>query len=42
LSDQLEQATNLLHDTGVKPHTATVDLGLWGVEADSKRLGIPY
>jgi hypothetical protein len=42
LSDQLEQATNLLHDTGVKPHTATVDLGLWGVEADNPGVQIIY
>jgi transposase, IS5 family len=35
LSDQLEQVTNLLQDIGVNPHTAIVDLGLRGVDADN-------
>jgi IS5 family transposase len=35
LSDQLEQVTNLLQDIGVKPHTAVVDLGFTGVDADN-------
>ena len=35
LSNQLEQTTNLLQDIGVKPHTAVVDLGYRGVDADN-------
>jgi IS5 family transposase len=35
LRDQLEQVTNLLQDIGVKPHTAVVDLGFTGVDADN-------
>jgi IS5 family transposase len=35
LCDQLEQVTNLLQDIGVKPHTAVVDLGFTGVDADN-------
>ena len=35
LANQLEQTTNLLQDIGVKPHTAVVDLGFRGVDADN-------
>ena len=35
LANQIEQTTNLLQDIGVKPHTAVVDLGFRGVDADN-------
>lgn len=35
LANQLEQTTNLLQDIGVKPHTAVVDFGFRGVDADN-------
>jgi IS5 family transposase len=35
LSNQIEQTTNLLQDIDVKPHTAVVDLGFRGVDADN-------
>ena len=35
LDNQLEQTTNPLQDIGVKPHTAVVDLGFRGVDADN-------
>ncbi len=35
LAAQLEQTTILLQDQGVKPHTAVVDLGYRGVDADN-------
>ena len=34
LAEQLEQTTVLLQDLGVKPHTAIVDLGYRGADAD--------
>lgn len=35
LAEQIEQATILMQDTGVKPETAFVDLGYRGVDADN-------
>ncbi len=35
LANQIEQTTNLLQDIGVRPHTAVVDLGFRGVDADN-------
>ena len=35
LNEQLEQATILMQETGVKPATAWVDLGYRGVDADN-------
>jgi IS5 family transposase len=40
LSNQLEQTTNLLQDIGVRPHTAVVDLGFRGVDADNPSVEI--
>jgi len=34
LAAQIEQTNNLLEDIGVKPHSATVDLGYRGVDKD--------
>ncbi|WP_281287761.1 hypothetical protein [Tepidimonas aquatica] len=37
MSEQLQQASNLMQDTGVKPTTAFVDLGYCGVDSDKRR-----
>ena len=40
LASQIEQTTNLMQDIGVKPHTAVVDLGFTGVDADNPGIEI--
>ena len=40
LANQIEQTTHLLQDIGVKPHTAVVDLGFRGVDADNPSIEI--
>jgi IS5 family transposase len=40
LANQIEQTTNLLQDIGVRPHTAVVDLGFRGVDADNPSVEI--
>jgi IS5 family transposase len=35
LANQIEQTTNLLQDIGVRPHTAVVDRGFRGVDANN-------
>ena len=40
LASQIEQTTNLMQDIGVKPHTAVVDLGFRGVDADNPGIEI--
>jgi len=42
LNEQLEQASILMQDTGVKPTTAFVDLGYRGVEADNPQVCIVH
>jgi IS5 family transposase len=42
LSEQLEQASILMQDTGVKPTTAFVDLGYRGVDADNPDVHIVH
>lgn len=42
LNEQLEQATILMQDTGVKPTTAFVDLGYRGVDADNPDVHIVH
>ena len=42
LSEQLEQASILMQDTGVKPTTAFVDLGYRGVDADNPDVHIEH
>jgi transposase, IS5 family len=42
LASQLEQATILLQDTGIKPTTAFVDLGYRGVDADNADVHIVH
>lgn len=42
LSEQLEQASILMQDTGVKPTTAIVDLGYRGVDADNPQVRIVH
>jgi transposase, IS5 family len=42
LNEQLEQATILMQDTGVKPTTAIVDLGYRGVDADNPQVRIVH
>ena len=42
LREQLEQATILMQDTGVKPTTAYVDLGYRGVDADNPGVAIKH
>ena len=42
LAEQIVQATILMQDTGVAPHTAWVDLGYRGVDADNPGLQIKH
>lgn len=42
LNEQLEQASILMQDTGVKPTTAIVDLGYRGVDADNPDVHIVH
>jgi IS5 family transposase len=42
LRNQLEQATILMQDTGMKPATAYVDLGYRGVDADNPGVAIKH
>jgi IS5 family transposase len=42
LAEQIEQATILMQDTGVKPNTAWVDLGYRGVDADNPEIEIKH
>lgn len=42
LHEQLEQATILMQDTGMKPRTAYVDLGYRGVDADNPGIEIKH
>ena len=42
LREQLEQATTLMQDTGMKPTTAYVDLGYRGVDADLPGVAIKH
>ena len=42
LNTQLEQATILMQDTGMKPTTAYVDLGYRGVDADNPGIAIKH
>ena len=42
LREQLEQATILMQETGVKPTTAYVDLGYRGVDADNPGVAIKH
>jgi len=42
LAEQIEQATILMQDTGVKPRTAWVDLGYRGVDADNPEIEIKH
>ncbi|MCX7229753.1 MAG: IS5 family transposase, partial [Burkholderiales bacterium] len=42
LAEQIEQATILMQDTGMKPGTAWVDLGYRGVEADNPDIEIKH
>ena len=42
LNEQLEQATILMQDSGVKPVTAFVDLGYRGVDADNPDVNIVH
>ena len=42
LVEQIEQATILMQDTGVKPNTAWVDLGYRGVDADNPNIEIKH
>ena len=42
LVEQIEQATILMQDTGVKPNTAWVDLGYRGVDADNPDIEIKH
>lgn len=42
LNEQLEQATNLMQETGQKPTTAYVDLGYRGVDADNPDTAIKH
>jgi IS5 family transposase len=42
LAEQIEQATILMQDTGVKPSTAWVDLGYRGVDAENPQIQIKH
>ena len=42
LAEQIEQATILMQDTGVRPHTAWVDLGYRGVDAENPQIQIKH
>lgn len=42
LNEQIEQATILMQDTGAIPHTAYVDLGYRGVDADNPDIAIKH
>jgi IS5 family transposase len=42
LAEQVEQATILMQDTGVKPNTAWVDLGYRGVDAENPAIQIKH
>ncbi len=42
LAEQIEQATILMQQTGVKPTTAWVDLGYRGVDADNPEIAIKH
>jgi hypothetical protein len=42
LAEQIEQATILMQDTGVKPNTAWVDLGYRGVDAENPAIQIKH
>ena len=42
LAEQIEQATTLMQDTGVKPKTAWVDLGYRGVDAENPAIQIKH
>ena len=42
LREQLEQASILMQDTGIKPSTAYVDLGYRGVDADNPGVAIKH
>jgi IS5 family transposase len=42
LSEQIEQATILMQDTGVRPNTAWVDLGYRGVDAENPQIQIKH
>ena len=42
LAEQIEQATILMQDTGVRPHAAWVDLGYRGVDAENPQIQIKH
>ena len=42
LAEQIEQATILMQDTGVRPNTAWVDLGYRGVDAENPQIQIKH